>query len=47
MLPGLRTTQQKPPCTPSAGAEDTHLEHDFIDGSSVRFEVEVFIVMIA
>lgn len=25
----------------------THLEHDFVDSSSVRFEVEVLIVVIA
>lgn len=35
------------PRTPSTWAEDTHLEHDFIDGSSVGFKVEVFIVVIA
>lgn len=27
--------------------EDTHLEHDFIDGRRVRFKVEVLIVVIA
>lgn len=26
---------------------NTHLEHDFVDSSSVRFKVEVFIVVIA
>lgn len=31
-----------------SGFQDVvNLEHDFIDGSSVRFKVEVFIVVIA
>lgn len=36
------------PAHPGPGPRrNTHLEHDFIDGSGVRFEVEVFIVVIA
>lgn len=36
------------PAHPGPGlSRNTHLEHDFIDGSSVRFKVEVFIVVIA
>ena len=36
------------PAHPGPGpSRNTHLEHNFIDGSSVRFKVEVFIVVIA
>lgn len=40
--------QQAPALLTQRWAEKhTHLEHDFIDGRSVRFKVEVFIVVIA
>lgn len=37
----------KPRLNSTKPSPDTHLEHDFIDSSSVRFKVEVLVVMIA
>lgn len=46
--PGASSNAQGAATNPRAWAEeDTHLEHDLIDGSSVGFKVEVFIVVIA
>lgn len=49
---GGRWQPETRPCMPAARPapglrRNTHLEHDFVDSSSVRFKVEVFIVMIA
>lgn len=49
VLLGGKVAEARPDREQSAvlGSRSTHLEHDFIDGSSVRFKVEVFVVMIA